>query len=199
VAEHPIRGGLESQIDWWWKALFRRRLEGLTDEELWWKPVEDAWTVRRGDDGQMRYEWPPGSRGEAEPPFTTLAWRLCHLTLTAMAPWAMGLEGDRQYSEHGAELTFPDTAAEVIALVEHWWERWRAGLGRLDDAALLGPISASAYTVGADVMRLGQDDPLLNYLLHQQREFIHHGAEVNLLRDLYRSTGAQVGVMPPPR
>jgi hypothetical protein len=50
------------------------------------------------------------------------------------------------------------------------------------------------FTVEADVMRLGQSDPLLNYLLHMQRELIHHGAEVNLLRDLYR---ASVGVALP--
>jgi hypothetical protein len=188
VAEHPIRGGLESQIDWWWKALFRRRLEGLTDEELWWKPVEDAWTLLPSpDDGKYRYEWPPGSRGEATPPFTALSWRLGHLTLSCLAPWALGLEGDREYAAHGAELDFPRGADDAIRLVELWWGRWRAGIEGLDDARLLGPIADSAFDVDAGVMRLGQDDPLLHYVLHWHRELIHHGAEVNLLRDLYRS------------
>ena len=195
MADNPILAGVASQVDWWWKTLFRRRLEGLTDAELWWEPVEGAWTLHPSpEDGRYRYEWPPGSRGETTPPFTTMAWRLCHMTLSAMAPWAMGLEGDPDYAERGGELDFPPAADDAVRLIEHWWSRWRAGLGSLDDARLLAPIGETVFTVGADVMRLGQGDPLLNYVLHQQRELIHHGAEVNLLRDLYRS---RVGVDAP--
>jgi hypothetical protein len=36
-------------------------------------------------------------------------------------------------------------------------------------------------------MRLGAGDPFVNYMLHQHRELIHHGAEICLLRDLYRA------------
>ena len=43
--------------------------------------------------------------------------------------------------------------------------------------------------VDAPRMRLGGDAPFVNHLLHQQRELIHHGAEVSLLRDLYRARG----------
>jgi hypothetical protein len=28
----------------------------------------------------------------------------------------------------------------------------------------------------------------MNFVLHHQRELIHHGAEISLLRDLYRAT-----------
>ena len=54
------------------------------------------------------------------------------------------------------------------------------------------PRVDGSTSLGLDVpvMRLGRDDPLLNHALHQHREVIHHGAEVCLLRDLYRA-GAQ--------
>jgi hypothetical protein len=37
-------------------------------------------------------------------------------------------------------------------------------------------------------MQLGYDDPFIGLVLHVHREVIHHGAEILLLRDLYRST-----------
>ena len=35
-------------------------------------------------------------------------------------------------------------------------------------------------------MRLGRSDPAIGLVLHVHREVMHHGAEVCLLRDLYR-------------
>lgn len=35
-------------------------------------------------------------------------------------------------------------------------------------------------------MRLGRSDPVIGLVLHVHREVMHHGAEVCLLRDLYR-------------
>lgn len=188
MVEDRVRQALESQIDWWWSRLFRPRLDGLTDDELWWEPVEGSWTLRRGDDGRFHYEWPPGSRGESVPPFTALSWRLCHLALPCLAGWSLTYEGAADAGERVLELDFPEGAHEAIALVEHWWGRWRGSLGALDDAQLLAPISSTSFTVDAPVMRLGRDDPLIHHVLHQHRELIHHGAEVNLLRDLYRCT-----------
>ena len=196
MAEDRLVGAVASQVDWWWKRLFRPRLTGLTDDELWWEPVDGAWTLHPSpEDGRYRYEWPPGSLGETTPPFTTMAWRLCHLTLSAMAQWALAYEGDSEGVAHSGELDFPPAADDAVALVEHWWQRWRAGLGGLDDGALLAPISSSAFQVDAPAMLLGRGDPLLHHVLHQQRELIHHGAEVNLLRDLYRA-GGRAGTEP---
>lgn len=182
----PLRDALLTQVDWWWAAIFRPRIEGVTDEELWWQPAPDCWTLHRGDDGGFRYEWPPGSRGETTPPFTTLAWRLCHLVFPAMANWTLALEGR---GETAADLTFPERGAEAVALLDEWWSRWRAVVGALTDAQLWQPLSRTALGVDAPLMRLGAQDPLLHHLLHQHREFIHHGSEISLLRDLYRARG----------
>ena len=176
-----------TQIDWWWEAIFRRRLEGLTDDELWWEPARGCWTLHRGADGLFRYEWPPGSRGETVPPFTTIAWRLCHLGLMAMAHWVMAMEGDTDAATKAEQLAFPETAQDAVALVEHWWQRWRSTVGGLDDVDLWRPLSESALAVDAPAMGLGAGDPFVQHLLHQHREFIHHGSEVNLLRDLFRA------------
>ncbi len=58
-------------------------------------------------------------------------------------------------------------------------------MGSLSDADLWTPLSDTCIGVDAPPMRLGAGDPLL----HQHGEFIHHGAETCLLRDLYRLSG----------
>jgi hypothetical protein len=187
-----LRDAVASQIDWWWHALFRRRLEGLTDDELWWMPVEGAWTLRRGDDGEYRYDWPPGSLGETTAPFTTLAWRLCHLAVMGLGHWALLYEGVPNGGEVAMTMPFPPTADEAVALADEVWTRWRAGLEQLDDDALCRPIGETPWcgelSEGTSRMKLGPDDPAMSFVIHQQRELIHHGAEISLLRDLYRAT-----------
>jgi hypothetical protein len=157
-----VRRAVLTQVDWWWRVLFRRRLDGLIDDELWWEPVPGCWTLHADEAGVFRYEWPPGSRGEVTPPFTTMAWRLCHLGCSAMARWTM-------------------------------WERWRAAVRALSEDDMWRPLAATGMGVDAPIMRLGGTDPFVHHLLHQQREFIHHGAEVSLLRDLYRARDGTAG------
>ena len=53
--------------------------------------------------------------------------------------------------------------------------RWNAGVRELSDADLENPP-----TVGPERF------PMENRVLHVNRELIHHGAEISLLRDLYR-------------
>ena len=38
---------LADQLDYHWTNQLRPRLEGLTDEEYFWQPVPDCWTVHR--------------------------------------------------------------------------------------------------------------------------------------------------------
>src|SRR5215216_6511739 len=74
-----------------------RRLEGLTDEEYFWQPVKDCWTIRQDDAGrwQADYEFAPDP-----PPFTTLGWRLVHLADCKLMY--------HEYAFGAATLTFPD-------------------------------------------------------------------------------------------
>jgi hypothetical protein len=178
---------IHSQIDVWWFR-FRKRLDGMTDDELWWEPAPECWTLRRAEDGEFHYGWPPGSeRGIAQesPPFTTIAWRLAHLAIAGMAGWALGMEGDTDAAATSGRLAFPAAADEAVAFVELWHGRWRAALGDNSDEDLWRPIGKTAFTTDAPTMKLGRDDPFVNHVLHQHREMIHHGAEVALLRDLF--------------
>ena len=175
------------QIDWWWHAIFRPRLEGLTDEEYLWQPVEDCWTLHPTDDGGTTFDfhWPPPDPA----PFTTIAWRMAHIGICtagrtttyfpaqATEPW--------DSEKYATTTAFPATASSAIAFLDRWWAAWRAGIDEAGASRLWQPYGAveGAYPE----MQLGEDDPFIGMVLHQHRELMHHGAEINLLRDLYRA------------
>jgi hypothetical protein len=48
---------LVEQLHLHWTTQLRPRLDGLTDDEYFWEPVDGCWTVRRGDDGSYRPDW----------------------------------------------------------------------------------------------------------------------------------------------
>jgi hypothetical protein len=52
---------------------------------------------------------------------------------------------------------------------------WIAGVRSLDDRALAAPCGEYGF----------EQDPMAALVLHINREVIHHGAEIGLLRDLY--------------
>ncbi|RJL27145.1 DinB family protein [Bailinhaonella thermotolerans] len=164
----------------------------MTDEEHLWEPVPGCWSVRRRADG-------PGPRatlltGAGEwgrdhapfphpepPPFTTIAWRLSHLSevLTLRADHTAGthtLTRD-DYVSHG-------DAAGAIAAFEAGADAWRAALLAADDAAL-DTRGHSTYPHGSD-----PEDPFIDVVWWVNQELLHHGAEIALLRDLYRARNA---------
>ena len=157
----------------------RARLEGLTDEELLWQPAAGCWTVRPLADGTWITDGSVERSGA--PPFTTIAWRMVHL---------IGCYGSERNSRWlGVEVApppiedsvvpAPHTAAESIAVLEQAHERWRAVLEVADDDVLAQPIGPIGGQY-AEASRAG-------LLLHQLDEVVHHGAEVSLLRDLFRA------------
>ncbi len=126
-------------------------------------------------------DWPL-PRPDVEP-LTTIAWRLWHLIDCYgedRAPkWldvpaqgtAIGMD-DRG----GAP---PATAPDAITLLERAHDRWDAHLDLATNDGLsesIGPVAGPEY---ADRTRAA-------YVLHMLDEFIHHGAEIALLRDLWR-------------
>lgn len=173
-----------TQIDYWWKAILWPRIQGLTDEEYDWEPAPGCWTLSRRPDGTRFYEWPPGSQAETEPPFTTISWRMAHIGSGCLAHRAgqyFGVDASARGNED-----FPGAAAEAVQRLADSWLAWRSGLGSLAPDDLwreLGPGH------DADGMGLGPSDPFLNMVLHNHRELMHHGAEINLLRDLWWAHG----------
>ncbi|HEX4213064.1 MAG TPA: DinB family protein [Candidatus Dormibacteraeota bacterium] len=164
------------QLDWYWTAMFRPRLEGMTDEEYLWEPVEGCWSIHRAEDGRMVMDgfWPPPD----PPPVTTIAWRLGHISLEILAARvAFHFDGGREPTQ--AEMDLPASAGEAIARMEEHYDAWRDGIRGLDAEALAAPMGEPGPF---------RDDPMAGLVLHNDREIFHHAAEVALLRDLYRAS-----------
>jgi uncharacterized damage-inducible protein DinB len=171
-------GELQKLSDTVWERT-RRRLDGLTDEEYRWEPAPGCWSIRERQDGTSFLEWAPIVYPD---PFTTLAWRLWHLIdMYGEDRAPQWLDVPPQGEAVGVDApdpTPPATAAEALDQLDRAHARWDAHLTLVDDerlAALIGPIGGE-YA----------DDTRAGYVLHMLDEFIHHSAEIAVLRDLYR-------------
>ena len=108
-------------------------------------------------------------------PVTTIAWRCWHIAVDCLDSYS-----SRLFGATGTGLTGLDwvgTATEAQAMLAAAWSVFRAGVvGWGDDGlwSLLGP----AWGPYAEHTNLA-------LAIHAQREVIHHGAEIALLRDLY--------------
>jgi hypothetical protein len=86
--------------------------------------------------------------------------------------------------ERGATLhdvppsVFPMTAADALVALDDGIAAWRRDLASVDDARLWEPMGPTAGPYG--------DAPVASFVEHIHDEFVHHSAEVALLRDLFR-------------
>jgi len=179
---------LRDQWEWHWKNQIRDRLAGLTDDEYFWSPVPDAWSVRpRGTstapvqagagDFTIDYAFPQPD----PPPFTTIAWRLGHVIVGVLAVRNAAHFGGPPASYETWE--YAGTAAAALEQLDAEVEAWLAGVRGLGDDELpakVGPKEPFPELTMADLV------------LHIHRELIHHLAEVCLLRDLYLHTNAAI-------
>jgi hypothetical protein len=165
----PTGQDLHEQLSWAWEAQLRPRLGGLTDEELHWEPVAGCWSVR---DGRLEGCWPTPTPA----PFTTIAWRLGHLGVT-LAERASAHFGDRSWV-----TSCPDTAQELLGFVDAAYSTWASGIAGADAGRFQRPHQGPPGTTD-------ERHPFWAVVLHVNREVLHHGAEVALLRDLYRHRG----------
>ncbi|HEY1737627.1 MAG TPA: DinB family protein [Acidimicrobiia bacterium] len=159
----------------------RARVEGLTDDEYFWEPAPGCWSIRQRDNGTWFMEWPL-PRPDPEP-FTTIAWRLWHLIdmygedraprWLAVPPQGVAVGLDAPDPQP------PPTAAIAVSMLEQAHARWDAHLSIVSEDALTEPIGRVAGPQYATAPRTA-------YVLHMLDEFIHHGAEIATLRDLWR-------------
>jgi hypothetical protein len=185
---------LVDQLDWHWTSFVRPHLEGLSDEEYLWEPVPGCWSIRRRGDasGPVR----PGAGAtvldgeDPEPtpaPFTTIAWRLAHISIGVFGERAVHHFGaDGRTTLHAEEVDWPITAAAGLTMLDHWYDAWIGGVRGLGEEGLERPCGPAEGPYAAD--------PLALLVLHISREAIHHGAEVLALRDLW--THARSGTRP---
>ena len=178
---------LVDQMDRHWTTQLRPRLEGLTDDEYHFSPAPDegTWDVRpRGasrapmqggaGDHTIDFAYP-----EPEPtPLTTIAWRIGHLVVGVLgARWHSHFGGPpHDYMTH----TYAGDAAGGLAQLDLTYAAWMNGVRGLDAEALARPVGEAEGPWA--------EYPMAALVLHINREVIHHGAEICLLRDVYAHT-----------
>ena len=160
-----------------WEQSGRRlqqRCDGLSDDEYFWSPAPGAWNVRPDPNrpGRWTYEYdfapPPPA------PLTTIAWRLVHLVADNEIYW--------EYAFGPGRRTFPDlqvphTARQALAT---WWES-RVPISRWLESATDDALREPRPSHLGDPRTAGE---VVRILLDEQT---HHGAEIALLRDLWRT------------
>jgi hypothetical protein len=174
-------GELVDQLESHWRHQLRPRLRGLADDEYFWQPVPDCWTIsRRGASSAPRslgageFTWDFGEPQDPEP-VTTIAWRLAHLIVTLAETNGTHLGGP---PTHAATFGYAGTAQEALRQLDDAHDKWVAGVRGLGDAGLAWPQGPTQPPEFADA-------PMAKLVLYINLEVIHHGAEICLLRDLY--------------
>jgi hypothetical protein len=171
---------LADQLDFHWQGQLRPRLDGLTDDEYFWEPVENCWSVHA--DGSIDFAFPaPRSEAcpsdhQAEPePVTTIAWRMAHVIVGVLAM--------RNHSHFGGppadyqSWPYATDAATALAQLDDAYAGWMRGVRGLDNEGLARPVVPAEGPYA--------EHPMSVLVLHINREVIHHGAEICCLRDLY--------------
>ncbi|PZS19805.1 MAG: serine/arginine repetitive matrix protein 1 [Acidimicrobiales bacterium] len=173
---------LIEQLDWHWSHQLRPRLEGLGDDEYLWEPVPECWNVRARDASTspmapgsgphtIDFAWPQPD----PPPVTTIAWRLAHVIVGVLGMRVAAHFGGPSvdYQSYG----YAGTASDAVDQLDSAYAAWIAGVRGLGADGLTRPCGPAEPF---------PELPLGALVLHINREVIHHGAEIALLRDLYR-------------
>jgi hypothetical protein len=187
---------LAEQLDWHWQTRLRPRLDGLTDEEYFWEPVPGCWSLRRHElstaptavgAGEFAFEF--AFPAPDPPPFTTIAWRLAQIIVGSFAARNGSHFGGPTFGNHESEVwrnfTYAGTAARALAQLDENYAVWIAGVRGLRADGLARPCGPAEAPF--------DDEPMAQLVLHINREVIHHGAEIALLRDLHRTRPGPAG------
>jgi len=171
-----MAGGSELLREQWAASSARlgRIVAGLTDEEYFWEPCDGCWSVRPrpGSEGGWVMDYPDVHPDP--PPVTTIGWRLLHIA-----------HGNQIYWEHSfgpatrtfLDLDIPGTAQAAADELVASQEPVAEALAGTDDAALGAPVPT----------HFGETWPAGRVFRTLLDEQVHHGAEISLLRDLYRN------------
>jgi hypothetical protein len=155
-----------------WTGL-RRQLDGLTDEEFFWEPVPDCWTVHLNENGRWVLDYVYPNPDPA--PFTTIAWRLVHIG-TCKIMYHEYAFGPGRLTWDEMERDVPHTVADVTAWLEEGHTRLYDTLSGLADAELAERRPTN----------WGEQWPTWRIFWTMAAHDQQHGAEIGCLRDLYR-------------
>ncbi len=173
---------IREQLTWHWQHQLRPRLNGLADDEYFWEPVADCWNVHPR--GQSAAPVQAGSGAfvidfampePVPPPVTTIAWRLGHIIVGCLAMRNAG-HFDAPPADYQS-WDYAGTAAQALAQLDEQVAIWLAGVEALGEEGLAQPCGPAEGPYA--------EESMATLVLHINRELIHHGAELALLRDLY--------------
>jgi DinB superfamily len=152
-----------------------------------WEPVANCWNIHPRGEGRTQIAAGAGNFvidfAFPEPvpaPVTTIAWRLAHIVV--------GVFGMRVANHFGGPpvgyetFEYAGTADQALDQLDGAYAAWRDGVSALGDAGLAQPCGPAEGPFA--------DFPMASLVLHINRETLHHGAEIALLRDLYANWGA---------
>ena len=164
----------------------------LTDEEYLWEPAPGGWSIRRRGHASSPEPFGPGewvlddaSRDPDPTPVTTIAWRLGHLHLDFAGTWEWTF-GERR----APDLLVDFTPSADLALERFWAtvDRWR------DSVAAMTPEQLDTVGFCQYPNSSAPEEPFITVIWASNLEFIHHMAEIALLRDLWHARSARRSV-----
>src|SRR5712691_610699 len=149
----------------------RSRLHGLSDEEFFWQPVPNSWTIYR-DPQTSRWTYHYAIPDPMPAPVTTIGWQLVHVALCKIMyhEWAFGAA-----KLTWPELDIPSTTDQTIALLEQGQALLRADLQTLAEAELDEPRKTN----------WGELWPAWRIFWTMTDHDAFHGGVIGYLRDLY--------------
>jgi hypothetical protein len=158
----------------------------LSDEEYLWEPAPGAWSIRRRGQAATPRALGPGEwvldndSPDPDPaPVTTIAWRLGHLHSSFAGRWEWTFGQRRQ-----PPALLVDFSPSAAVALERFWalmDRWRDSVAAMTAEQLETP-GFGQYPNGSD-----PEEPFITVVWWTNLEFIHHMAEIGLLRDLWRA------------
>jgi DinB superfamily len=147
------------------------RLQGVTDDEYFWQPVPDCWTVFRQANGRWTYHY---ELPTPQPhPFTSIAWRVTHIALCKIMY--------HEYAFGPAELTWhtietPSSVAEALAVLARGQRLLIKELANLSGDADLDVLRRTNW---------GETWPTWRIFWTMIHHDAQHGGEIGCIRDLY--------------
>ncbi len=159
---------LVDQLDWHWRHQLRPRLDGLADDEYFWAPVPECWTIHPGGSIDFTYPQPD------PPPFTTIAWRLAHVIVGVLA-----VRTHSHFDGPSADYQswpYAEDAKTALRQLDEAYAGWISGLQTVTEDDLYRPCGPAEGPYATE--------PFCVLILHINREMIHHGAEIACIRDL---------------
>jgi hypothetical protein len=156
-------------------------LDGIDDDEFFWEPCDGSWTVHHRSEKRAKHADGAGDRvidyvapDPVPAPVTTIAWRVVHVATVNFMYWEYAFGPAKAKFP---KLTIPGTAKDAIAWLAETQSPLVEALRGLNDEEL----DENRRT------NWGQKWPTRQLFKTLVNEQVHHGAEVSLLRDLYRN------------